>query len=77
MLQVNVRFYAMLREHHSIPEQQVNMPDGSSVQDVVAACAPEGLRSGLRCAVNERFVTMEHVLESGDVVDLLPPFGGG
>jgi molybdopterin converting factor small subunit len=50
---------------------------GASAGQVVDGVVPPRLRDGLRCAVNEEFVEMERVLQDGDIVDLLPPFGGG
>jgi len=74
---VHLRFYASLREHFERPALMQVFELGASVGQVVDDVVPHRLRNGLRCAVNEDFVEMNRVLQDGDIVDLLPPFGGG
>ena len=77
MLSVRVRFYASLREHFGQTEREVTVDEGALVSDVVNQLAPEALRGGLQCAVNDSFVHGDTRLHQGDILDLLPPFGGG
>ena len=74
---IHARFYASLREHFREPSMRLDVADGTTVEAFARALVPGSLFSGLRFAVNDAFVAPEHVLEAGDTVDLLPPFGGG
>ena len=77
MLIVHVRFYASLRDHFEAPVRELRVSDSTTVEKLVSQEIPTALRGGLRYAVNDCFVGADRVLRDGDVVDLLPPFGGG
>jgi len=81
-LQVEVLFFAALREHAGTARLVRSIAPGTT-----AAALVESLRTdhpslpppgpALRIAVNEEFVPPATVLGPGDVVALLPPVSGG
>ena len=77
MASAHLRFYAALRDHFGKRGEARAFECGATVGDIARGVVPTGLLAGLRFAVNDRFVDIDHVLVDGDTVDLLPPFGGG
>ncbi len=79
--QINVRFFAILREQAGASTLMVN----STVPDPAALYAElQGRHPGLtfpatllRVAVNERYVAMTTPLAAGDRVVFIPPVAGG
>lgn len=79
---VTLRYHALLREKTGKTEEALDLPPGAAVGDALkrfaakyAALAP--LLPSLQVAVNDEFAARDGKLRDGDVVDLLPPFGGG
>ena len=82
MTHVLVLYFAAAKEAAGCASEKLALPDGSTVatllDDVVRRRpALARLSSALRVAVDERFATPDRVLETGDVVALLPPASGG
>lgn len=77
LVEVKVRLFAMLRQRAGAPEVPLELPDGATVADALAAL--EGVRGGMTCvlAVNREYAPGDQVLRPGDEVALIPPVSGG
>ena len=72
----------MYREIVGAPELRVDVPEGSTVEDLVrdlrARGAPfDGLPTQPAVAVNRTYAPGESVLSHGDEVAFIPPVAGG
>jgi len=72
----------MYREIVGAPELRVDVPEGSTVEDLVRALrargAPfDGLPTRPAVAVNRTYAAGESVLSHGDEVAFIPPVAGG
>jgi molybdopterin converting factor subunit 1 len=78
-----VRFFGPAQEAAGTRHALLELPDGATVRDAVAAVrqAIPGLRgfegAGLRFAVNAEYAEEDRYVRSGDVIALIPPVGGG
>ncbi|GAA0671004.1 molybdopterin converting factor subunit 1 [Streptomyces sp. NPDC005202] len=81
-MQISVLYFGALREQLARTAETVVLPDGSTLQcliDVLHDKYPElaRVKRMVKVAVNEDFMSSEHVLEDGDEIALLPPIAGG
>ena len=83
-MEVNVRLFAVLRERAGRDELDLELPDGATVGDALAAAAREpGLDEraprASRCArrVNREYVGPDAAISPGDEIALIPPVSGG
>ena len=83
-MQVQVLFFGMLREQMGRSGQPAELPEGSSVGDLLRILPAQSsnphmpeLWSRLAVAVNREYATASHTLRDGDEVALLPPVSGG
>jgi molybdenum cofactor biosynthesis protein MoaC/molybdopterin converting factor subunit 1 len=82
-MQVQVRLFAVLREHAGRDTLELELPDGATVADALAAAAREpGLRDILermpvRAALNREYVDDDAPVAAGDELALVPPVSGG
>jgi MoaE-MoaD fusion protein len=80
---VQVRLFAMLRERAGRDQVEVELPEGATVGDAIAAVAREhGLadiveRMPVVMAVNREYAATESVLADSDELALIPPVSGG
>ena len=80
---VRVRLFAILRERAGRDEVELELGDGATVADALAAVGElEGLgdvvgRLPVRMAVNRDYATSETTLAAGDELALIPPVSGG
>lgn len=74
---VRVRLFAMLRERAGSDTVELDLPEGASVGDALAALA--GVTAGITCvlAVNRDYAPEDRVLVAGDELALIPPVSGG
>ena len=74
---VRVRLFAMLRERAGRDVLDLDLPDGASVADALAALSD--LTGGITCvlAVNRDYAEPDQVLAAGDELALIPPVSGG
>lgn len=82
MPRVKVLFFAALREEAGASEASLELPDGSTTADIVAATQaqyPQLERLLPRCALaqNGNYVVEPSPLKDGDDVALIPPLSGG
>jgi molybdenum cofactor biosynthesis protein MoaC/molybdopterin converting factor subunit 1 len=82
-MEVEVRLFAVFRERAGRDRLALELPDGATVADALAAAAREpGLGEILaampvRVAVNREYVQPEAVVSAGDELALIPPVSGG
>lgn len=76
---VSLRLFAMLRERAGAGTLDLELPDGASVADALAAPSVTALAGDLECvlAVNREYAPPEQVLLAGDELALVPPVSGG
>ncbi|HEY4002951.1 MAG TPA: molybdopterin converting factor subunit 1 [Candidatus Xenobia bacterium] len=79
---IQVLLFASLQDIVGSRRQDIELPTGSRVADLVShLCRQYPTLSArvpfLRYAVNETLVGPEHELQSGDEVALMPPTSGG
>jgi molybdopterin converting factor subunit 1 len=82
ILHISVMYFAVFRERINAAEQQVELPSGATVSDLLRHLASqhpiiEQLAGHYRIAVNQAFATNETTLNDLDVVALIPPVSGG
>jgi molybdopterin converting factor subunit 1 len=80
-VRVAVRLFAGLRERAGSERLEVELPDGASVSDLLAAMAatPVGALAPGQCvvAVNREYAGPDAPISAGDEVALVPPVSGG
>lgn len=81
-MRVRVLFFGVLKEIVGKGEGQLDLPDGSSVSDLISLCAHEfpeirGTVPSLAVAVNQNYCSARTVLHADDEIALLPPVSGG
>jgi len=81
-MRITLRYHALLRERTGCAEEPAELPEGSNAGaalDHFFARHPalRGLRAAVKLAVNDEFAATDVPLKAGDMVDVLPPFGGG
>jgi molybdopterin converting factor subunit 1 len=81
-MQVNVRYFASLREAVGLDGEVFDFPDGTTVQvarALLAARRPalERLLPTCAVAVNRAYVSADTSLRQGDELVFIPPLGGG
>jgi len=78
---VTVRFFASYAESLGVPSTELDLDDGSTVDDVMKAVSAMPGSSRLPpnplVAVNHSYARNSHVLVDGDEVALIPPVAGG
>ena len=74
---VRVRLFAMLRERAGRDVVELELPDGASVGDALAAL--QDVTAGVTCvlAVNRDYADSGRILTAGDELALIPPVSGG
>ncbi len=79
-MKIAVQLFGPLAEQAGVPRLEVT-PNGSTVQDVVAAVAAARpalkIDRSVRFAVNTDYAAPSAPVKEGDVVSLIPPVGGG
>jgi molybdenum cofactor biosynthesis protein MoaC/molybdopterin converting factor subunit 1 len=82
-MQVELRLFAVFRERAGRDRLALELPDGATVADALAAAAREpGLSDVLpampaRVAVNREYANEDAVIAAGDELALIPPVSGG
>ena len=74
---IRVRLFAGLRERAGWSERELEVGDGTRVEDVWALLDLGDEPPGLLYAVNHEYAAHDHVLATGDEVALIPPVSGG
>ena len=82
-MQVEVRLFAVFRERAGRDTLSLELPEGATVADALAAAGREpGLgeileRMPVRAALNREYVGTDAPVRSGDELALIPPVSGG
>jgi molybdopterin synthase catalytic subunit len=81
-VQIRVLYFAVFRERLGRDGESLELADGASVTDAIAALAERHpviaqLRGRFRIAVNEEFADDARVLAERDELVLIPPVAGG
>ncbi|MDP4603390.1 MAG: molybdenum cofactor biosynthesis protein MoaE [Solirubrobacteraceae bacterium] len=76
-MEVSVRLFAGLRELVGSDSLQLELADGASVADALAALSGQVDASGCLLAVNREYADDDLVLAAGDELALIPPVSGG
>ena len=79
---VKIKLFASLREAAGCSEKEWAFPDGSTLQTLLLHLEKEHprlehLSDHAWIAVNQRYASMDTLLEDGDEVALFPPVSGG
>jgi MoaE-MoaD fusion protein len=82
MIEIDVRYFAMIREIVGAPAQRRQLADGATAGDLFDALIRdyprlERLRPVTMLMVNQAYVDDDHPLATGDEVALIPPVSGG
>ena len=76
-MRITVRLFAGLRELAGTASRDLEIPSGSSVEEVWDALGLGDEPAGLLYAVNRAYAERGQPLEEGDEVALIPPVSGG
>ena len=76
-MRVVVRLFAGLRERAGADRRELELGEGSSVEDVWAALGLGDEPAGLLYAVNRTYADRGQALAEGDEIALIPPVSGG
>ncbi len=81
-MQIVVLLFAGLKDRAGVPRLSVEVPDGGTVSDAIAAAgaateATWDVPTAIMCAVNEEYQQRDFVLSDGDELALIPPVSGG
>lgn len=81
-LQINLRFFAMVRERIGESQRTIELPPGSCVSDVLAYINAQfgELAPLFRASMvmrNQEYVAPEELLADGDEIAFIPPVSGG
>jgi molybdopterin converting factor subunit 1 len=81
-MKVKVKFFAMLKERTGVAEAIKEIKEGSTVGELWGTLQrdyPKLAVPGIRLlyAVNQEYVTADHVLKEADEIVFIPPVSGG
>ncbi len=81
-MKVRVLFFATCREVFGQREQEVDLPGGATVGDLIETLSSQSpafreIERSLMVSVNQAYVERGRSLEPGDEVALIPPVSGG
>jgi molybdopterin synthase catalytic subunit len=82
MTTVHVRLFAGLKQLVGSRELHFDLPPGANIEQLRARLGDEypvlqAFLPTLVCAVDEEYVSVDHVLRDGDLVAVIPPVSGG
>src|ERR1700745_1424845 len=81
-MRVHVLFFGVLRDLTGKPEDEIELPEGAAVRDILERYGAQVPRlkdslSSIALAVNQQYTGPETILKPDDEVALLPPVSGG
>ena len=79
MVQITVRYFAMLREQRGVESEVIEVPPGLSLREIYHRIFPPGVHEPIPVAFvrNRAAAPPDTEVEVGDEVAFLPPLGGG
>lgn len=81
-IQIQIKYFAIIRERLGRSEELKSVAGGSSAGDVLNLLAVEspamaGLLPAILVMVNQEYSARDHILQDGDELALIPPVSGG
>jgi molybdopterin converting factor small subunit len=81
-MNVHVQFFSRLRELAGVPEMELEIPEGTKVDALLAILysrtpALRDWDKSILVAAGVEFVGRDYVLQPGDQVSIMPPVQGG
>ena len=80
-MKVSVRFFALYRERAGTSQTEVELPDGSTSEELLVRLRSEyaslPLTDSVLIAVNSEYASPQAPLHDGDEVAFIPPVSGG
>lgn len=88
-MKVKVRYFARYRSLVGTDEEEIEIPEGSTVRDLIEILkerhpvlknevfAEDDDLADVNVSKNGRYVRFDEILKEGDVVALFPPVSGG
>ncbi|MFK7927785.1 MAG: MoaD/ThiS family protein [Myxococcota bacterium] len=77
MITVTVRHFAAMREARGCSEESVEIAKGSTIAQVYASLFDGQAAGPVAFLRNRSQVQADQIVENGDELAFLPPFGGG
>ena len=76
-MEIDVKFFASLRERMGRTSDKVTLEDEATVSDVWGQVSSDPMPSNILVAVNKEYTDLSQVLKNGDEVAFFPPVTGG
>jgi len=81
-MNVPVQFYAQLRDLTGVPEIEVELPDGATINELLERIyqrtpALRAQDKSILIGAGVEFVNRDYVIKSGDAISIMPPVQGG
>jgi len=76
-MEIDVKFFASLRERMGRTSDKVTLEGGATVSDVWSQVSSEPMPSNILVAVNKEYTDSSQALKNGDEVAFFPPVTGG
>ena len=76
-MEVDVKFFASLRERMGRTSDKVTLEGEATVSDVWGQVSSEPMPSNILVAVNKEYTDLSQVLKNDDEVAFFPPVTGG
>jgi molybdopterin synthase catalytic subunit len=76
-VKVQVQLFAILRERAGRDSIELELDDGATVGEAIAALAPEAGGMPFRLAVNREYAGDDETIQAGDELAAIPPVSGG
>jgi len=76
-MEIDVKFFASLRERMGRTSDKVTLEGEATVSDVWRQVSSEPMPSNILVAVNKEYTDLSQALKSGDEVAFFPPVTGG
>ena len=76
-MEIDVKFFASLRERMGRTSDKVTLEGEATVSDVWRQVSSEPMPSNILVAVNKEYTDLSQALKNGDEVAFFPPVTGG
>ena len=76
-MQINVKFFASLREQTGIDNRDLEITPDSSVTAVWQLLTDQAVPDNCLCSRNQKYAEWDELVEAGDEVAFFPPVTGG
>jgi len=76
-MEIDVKFFASLRERMGRTSDKVTLEGEATVSDVWGQVSSEPMPSNILVAVNKEYTDLSQTLKNGDEVAFFPPVTGG